>query len=156
MRPPATASTRHSTSVLPMWYSGGHHVPKPSTKTRKQVSMDAATSRSRTTGSMAVSVMTALSFARRGRLGGGDVQGMGGLGGDGEAVEGSRPHPVEIGAEHVEPSRIEPVDPARPRLAVDDEPGLAQDPEVQRDGRAGDGQLGCQLADGSRALGQEV
>src|SRR5947209_1642925 len=131
-----------------MWCSGGHQLANSSTKTRKHVSAGAATTTSRMTGAMAVAWSGMVRSFRCGPVGGFSRLG--------EAGEGAGPEPVEVGAEQGQASRVQAVDPPGTGRGVADEPGVTQDPQVQGDGRPRHRELGGELADRPRPLGQQV
>lgn len=62
------------------------------------------------------------------------------------------PKTVEVFAERIESGVVELVQPPCARILVGDQTGAFEYPEVLRDGRAADGEVGGELADGQRAI----
>jgi hypothetical protein len=73
-----------------------------------------------------------------------------------EGRQRSIPELVEVCAQSADPVRVEPVDAAVARAAVDHQPGVLQNLEVLRDGGPADGQVAGQLANRTRAVGKPL
>jgi hypothetical protein len=78
------------------------------------------------------------------------------FGSGGQAFERSSPHQVEVRTQQTEAIRIEAIDALRAHGRTRDQPGVAQDPEVEGDGRPRHGQLSGELAHRPRAGGEQV
>src|SRR3954463_15110955 len=111
----------------------------PAVNTSNAISCDAATTTWRRTDSTVPTIVRS-SFVRRSLEGG----------------QRALPEPVEVGAQDRQPGRVDAVEAARARLAVDDQPDVLEHLEVLGHGWAADRQLGRQLAHRPRPVGQAV
>ena len=71
-------------------------------------------------------------------------------------LECSRPKELQVGAEQGETVGIDAVDPLGAGSRARDQPGVAQDPEVQRDSGPRHRQFGCQFAHRTGASSEQI
>ena len=142
MWPPTRARTRSRRSATPSRLcSGGLKSPNRSVNTAKARSIGASTTIClRTTAASAWVMTSPPSVVRR------------------RPVAGQRPVPerVELVAQRGHAGRVEPIDPARARGALGDEPRVLEHLQVLGHRRPADRQLVGQLADRPRPLGQAL
>src|SRR3954464_10092631 len=137
-RPPSRGSMMTSAiGASPMWWRLGHHEVMPAVKTSKAFSGVAGTTTDRWTDS---TVWIILLLADR-LL---------------ESRERALPHLVEVAAQDRQPGRIDLVQAACARLAVDHQADVLEHLQVLGDRGPAHRELGRELADRPRAVGQAV